>query len=160
MAHAVPLDRIDKKILMMLQADNQITNLQLADHVGLSPAACLRRVKQLKKSGVIEANIAVVNPALVGMSVTVIVELTLIRAKYEMVEAFKEQMRQQPEVSQCYLVTGKTDFIIVVQVQNMDEYEMFMQKNLYTNPIIDTMTSMVMVSRVKFEPRLDLKLTD
>jgi Lrp/AsnC family leucine-responsive transcriptional regulator len=160
MPQAITLDRIDRNILMLLQADNQITNLQLADQVGLSPAACLRRVRLLMKNAVIEANIAVVNPVLAGMAVTVIVELTLVRAAYEMVAAFKARMRDHPAVSQCYLVTGEADFVIVVQVPTMDEYELFLQNNLYNNPVIDTMTSMVVVSRVKFEPRIDLRQAD
>jgi Lrp/AsnC family leucine-responsive transcriptional regulator len=148
------LDRIDRKILKLLQDDNRMTNLDLADKVGLSPAACLRRVRRLTEDGVIAANIAILDPALAGVHVTVVVDIKLARSKYELMEEFKRKMRQAPEVSQCYLVTGRSDFILVVQVKDMAEYELFIQNKLYSDPIVESMNSMVVVSRVKFRPQI------
>lgn len=154
------LDRIDRKILKLLQDDNQITNLDLADQVGLSPAACLRRVRRLTSEGIIEANVAILNPALAGVNVTVVVDVKIARAKYELMEEFKRKVRQAPEVSQCYLVTGRSDFILVVQVRDMAEYELFIRNRLYNDPIVESMNSMVVVSRVKFRPQIHLAEDD
>jgi Lrp/AsnC family leucine-responsive transcriptional regulator len=156
----VELDRIDRNILKLLQEDNQITNLDLADRVGLSPAACLRRVRRLTAEGVIAGNIAILDPALAGIHVTVVVDIKLARSKYELMEEFKRKMRQSPEVSQCYLVTGRSDFILVVQVRDMAEYELFIQSKLYNDPIVESMNSMVVVSRVKFRPQVPLSDDD
>jgi Lrp/AsnC family leucine-responsive transcriptional regulator len=152
----IELDKIDKKILAILQDNNQVTNLELAGRVGLSPPMCLRRVRRLRAEKVIEADIAVIDPKALGKQTTVIVEVVLDRARNDVVDAFKRKMLHQPEVSQCYLVTGEPDFILVVQISDMGEYEAFLQRTLYNDPAIKTMSSLVVVNRVKFKPRLDL----
>ena len=96
------LDRTDRRILQELQRDGRVPNAELAQRVGLSESACLRRVKALEKSGVIARYIAVLDPAKVGLSTSVLVRLTLNRQTDRDFAAFEEKVRTVPEVMECY----------------------------------------------------------
>ena len=148
------LDEADRKILAILQENSRVANVELASRVGLSPPTCLRRVRRLRTEGVIERDMAIVNPRSLGVQVSVVVEIVLDRARKDVVDAFRRKMLARPEISQCYLVTGEVDFVLIVQVASIAAYEAFLERALYSDPAVKTVTSLVVVNRVKFEPRI------
>ncbi|MBX3598416.1 MAG: Lrp/AsnC family transcriptional regulator, partial [Rhizobiaceae bacterium] len=116
---------------------------------GLSPSACLRRLNRLRETNVIEAEIAVVSPAAVGHRLTMVVEVSLERERPDIISDFKKAMRRTPEVIQCYYVTGEVDFILIVAVHSMSDYEAFTNDFLFNNKNIKRFNTLVVMDRVK-----------
>ncbi len=116
----------------------------------------MRRVDQLRADNVILADISIVNPSAVGKSLTVIVSVELDRERLDLIDDFKRAMRAAPEVNQCYMITGAADFVLVVTVEDVDAFDVFIKTKLYTNPNVRKFQSMIALDRVKFEPRLSL----
>jgi len=148
----VSLDSFDIKLLSALQENNQRTSEELAALVNLSPAACLRRVKRLRDTRVISADVSIVAPEALGQRMTVIVVVALERDQQDLTEAFMASMRAAPQVTQCYYVTGQADFVLVVSVRDMEEYEAFTQAFFAGNRNVKRFDTMVVMKRAKFEP--------
>ena len=115
------LDSLDRKLLDAVQLDNAQTAEALAARVGLSPSACLRRLRRLREVKVIEADVALISPERVGRPLTMVVQVTLERERPDLIDAFKRTMRAAPEVMQCYYVTGETDFVLIVTARTPSE---------------------------------------
>lgn len=143
------LDSFDLSILRCVQQDNRIGADALAERVGLSPSACLRRLKRLRTAKVIEADIAVVSPEALGRTLTMVVEVTLERERPDIMDEFKRSMRATPEVMQCYYVTGEIDFILLVTARDMAHYEAFTNRFFFNNPNVRRFHTMVVMDRVK-----------
>ncbi len=143
------LDSFDIKLLNLVQTDTRRTAQELSEAVGLSPSACLRRLNRLRETGVIEAEIAVVSPAAVGHRLTMVVEVSLERERPAIMSDFKKAMRMTPEVIQCYYVTGEVDFILIVAVKSMSDYETFTNDFLFNNKNIKRFNTLVVMDRVK-----------
>ncbi|MDR6755145.1 Lrp/AsnC family leucine-responsive transcriptional regulator [Mycoplana sp. BE70] len=143
------LDAFDAKLLNLMQTDTRRTAQELSEAVGLSPSACLRRLNRLRESRVIEAEIAVVSPAAVGHRLTMVVEVSLERERPDIMSDFKKMMRATPEVIQCYYVTGEVDFILIVAVKSMSDYETFTNDFLFNNKNIKRFNTLVVMDRVK-----------
>jgi len=143
------LDSFDIKLLNLVQTDTRRTAQELSEAVGLSPSACLRRLNRLRETGVIEAEIAVVSPAAVGHRLTMVVEVSLERERPDIMSDFKKAMRMTPEVIQCYYVTGEVDFILIVAVKSMSDYETFTNDFLFNNKNIKRFNTLVVMDRVK-----------
>lgn len=143
------VDAFDLKLLRLVQANNRLTAEDLSGQVGLSPSACQRRLKRLRKEKVIEADISVISPEAVGRHLTMIVEVTLERERPDIMDEFKRSMRATPEVMQCYYVTGEVDFILVLTARDMRHYEQFTKKFFFDNPNIRRFHTMVVMDRVK-----------
>ncbi|GAA2815679.1 AsnC family transcriptional regulator [Aminobacter aminovorans] len=152
--NAVPLDELDRRILAVLQQDNRLSFAELAERVASSAASCVRRVRRLREEGVILADIALVDPGRAGKSLTAVVNIELEAERLDLVDAFKREMRAAPEVNQCYMVTGDADFVVMVTVEDIAAFEAFTRDRLYANPNIRKFRSMIMLDRVKFEPRV------
>ncbi|MFT7491398.1 MAG: Lrp/AsnC family leucine-responsive transcriptional regulator [Pseudohongiellaceae bacterium] len=121
------LDRIDKRILSELQKDGSITNLQLADKIGLSPSPCSRRVKALIESGIIGATVTVLNEKKLGLSLTALINISMDRHTPERFNNFEAAVSSYPEVQECLLITGSTaDYQLKVVVQDMEAYQAFL----------------------------------
>ncbi|WP_163833521.1 Lrp/AsnC family transcriptional regulator [Spartinivicinus ruber] len=150
------LDRIDRHILNILQQDSSISNVVLADQVGLSPPACLRRVNRLREAGIIYAEVALLDPKKVGYQLNVIVEVELERDRPDLYDQFKRKVLAAEEVTQCYQVTGEVDFILVVVVPDMQAYEAFIQRVLYTEANMRKFRSLISLNRPKFETAIML----
>jgi Lrp/AsnC family leucine-responsive transcriptional regulator len=121
------LDRIDRKILEQLQNNARITNLELADKVGLSPTPCLRRVKRLEESGVIDRHVTLLNADALGLGLTAYVGISMDRHTPDRFEAFELAIEVLPEVLECSIVTGQdADFLLKVVVRDMQHYEQFL----------------------------------
>ncbi len=117
------LDPIDYRILAALQRDGRITNHSLAEKVGLSPSACLRRVQILEREGVIAGYTALLDAARLGRPMTVLVQITLERQTDDNLEAFEAAIARQPEVVECYLMSGMADYLVRVAVRDAEDYE-------------------------------------
>ena len=128
----VELDKLDRKILSALQQDGRISNQLLAEQVGLSPAACWRRVRTLEESGVIQGYSAGVDPERIGQGLCVLVNLSLQRHNIDSTAEIEQQVSSYPEVLQCFAVTGNADFVLRVIVPDMASYDRFLNEKIFT----------------------------
>jgi Lrp/AsnC family leucine-responsive transcriptional regulator len=121
------LDRTDRRILDELQKDGAISNLDLADKVGLSPSPCSRRVKTLRESGIIQKTVAVLNPKALGLDMVAMISISMDRHTPERFENFERLVTGFPEVLECFLITGSSaDYLLKVIVKDMDGYQQFL----------------------------------
>lgn len=125
-----PLDAIDRKILTTLQARARQSNVGLADEVGLSQSASLRRVKEMEDAGIITGYVATVDPGALGLGVSVFVSVTLERQIETALEVFESAVRLWPEVMECYLMTGDADYMMRVVIADLPAYERFLMDRL------------------------------
>lgn len=116
------LDAIDRSILEILQADGRITNQELASRIGLSPRACLDRVRKLERSGLISGYMAVLDPRQIGAPMTIVVEVTLKDQTQATHHRFEQRMRQADEVVECFLVSGPCDYVLRLACRDLDHY--------------------------------------
>lgn len=116
------LDAFDRKILRIVQEDNLLPQRVIAERLGLSVAAVARRLKHLRASGVIRKDIAVLDEDAVGRPLTIVVQVTTESERSDLLDGMKQRFACCQQVRQCYYVTGATDFILVLSVQDMAEY--------------------------------------
>jgi Lrp/AsnC family transcriptional regulator, leucine-responsive regulatory protein len=154
---AVALDAIDRKILALLQEDNQITNQDLAARVGISPPPCHRRVKRLREAGVIHRDVSLIDPVKVGRSLIVFSSITLERQREDLLENFERKMARCPEVMQCYFVSGDADYLVVVSVSDMAHYNEFARRVFANEPNIRMFRSSFCLARVKYDTKIPLE---
>lgn len=128
------LDFIDRKIVSALQKDGRLSNVALADLVGLSASACLRRVQILEDADVISGYTALVNPKALGRSTSVIVAITLDRQSGEFLDAFEDAVAACPDVMECYLMAGEADYVLRVIVKDAADYERIHKEQLSRLP--------------------------
>ncbi|MGF1608764.1 MAG: Lrp/AsnC family transcriptional regulator [Kiloniellales bacterium] len=151
------LDRIDRRILDLLQSDNQLSNLALADKVGLSPPACSRRVARLRREGVIAKDASLLDPQKVGKSLTAIVTVVLETRRRERLEAFSQRMRALEPVKQCYMIAGSVDFFLVVLLDDMAAYSAFASESLASDPDIKGYETWFVLAEVKNDSSIRLE---
>ena len=121
------LDRIDRKILAAMQHNGRISNLELADMVGLSPTPCSRRVRRLEESGLITAHVTLLDQAMLGLKLTAYIGISMDRHTPDRFENFEAQVREYPEVMECSVVTGQSsDYLLKAVVPDMAYYERFL----------------------------------
>jgi len=157
-APPVELDAIDRKILALLQQDNQITNLALADRVGLSPPPCLRRVRRLRELGVIERDVALVDPMKVGQDIIAFVGVELDRQREDVLTSFERKISAEPQVQQCYFVSGEIDYLLLVTCPNMESYNAFARRVLANEHNIKRFRTSFCLSRVKYATAIPLEV--
>ena len=124
----IALDKTDYRILHYLQNDAHLTNAELAEKVGLSPSPCLRRVKALESKGIIQRYVAIVDANSVGLPISAFVSISLNSQDRSGLEAFQSRVETYPEVMECYLMTGTSDFLMRVVVPDLETYERFTDK--------------------------------
>jgi Lrp/AsnC family transcriptional regulator, leucine-responsive regulatory protein len=118
------LDKLDKQILVLLQANARRSSEEIAESVGLSATAVQRRIKRLREEGTIMAEVAVISADAIGRRVTALIEVELAAgSRDDLIEEFKRRMTAQPEVQQCYYVSGEYDFFLVVTAEDLADYE-------------------------------------
>lgn len=148
-AQSVPLDIFDRKILAILQQDNLTPQRQIGEAVNLSAAAVQRRIRRLTESGVIRANVAIVDPDAVGQSITIFVEVEVFSETASQIEDAKREFARTPEIQQCYYVTGEADFILVIVVPAMADYEALTRRLFFGNNNVKRFRTFVAMDRVK-----------
>ncbi|VWX46708.1 Lrp/AsnC family transcriptional regulator [Novosphingobium sp. 9U] len=135
------LDDIDRRILMEIQRNGRISNQELAERIGLSPSPCLRRTKSLEEQGLISGYVGLVDPALVGLSVTAFVRVRLEKQGDRHLTEFEEAVAQLPEVMECYLMTGEADYQLRVLVGSLAEFEDFLRQKITRIGVVAEVTS-------------------
>ena len=150
-------DRYDKAILDALQKDGRISNVQLATLVNLSESACLRRVRALEESGMIDRYVALVSQQQAGLSVDVFVNIGLQREEERELAAFEEAVRAIPEVMECFLMTGEFDYLLRVVVSDMADFERIHKQSLTRLPGVARVNSSVAIRTVQKKTELPLR---
>ena len=150
------LDVVDRRILAVLQENARISNVDLAEQVGMSPSPCWRRVKTLEDSGVIAKHVSLVDPAAVGLPVSVFVQVTLERQIETALETFEQTVLARPEVMECYLMTGDSDYLLRVVVADLSAYERFLMDHLTRLNGVASIKSSFALKQVKYRTALPL----
>ena len=148
------LDELDRRILNVLQLDASHTNAELANMVHVSPPTCLRRVKSLIDSGVIERQVAIVAPEKVGVQLTAIVEISLDVQAAERMAEFERHVAAEAAVLQCYRVAPGPDFVLIVQVADMPAYHALAHRLFATHTNVRNVKAYFSTFRSKFETRI------
>ena len=143
------MDRLDREILKRLQENCRISTEELGSQVGLSATACQRRLKKLRQKKIIQKEVAVLDGISAGGHVTVVVEVTLSRGGAVAIDAFREKMRAEEAVQQCYYMAGDVDFFLVVVARNMPGYEKLTRKLFLNDSNVRKFHSNVVMENVK-----------
>jgi Lrp/AsnC family transcriptional regulator, leucine-responsive regulatory protein len=149
MASSPSIDPTDKRILAILQEDGRRRNTELADAINMTPAPCLRRVKELEESGVIRKYVALVEPRLVGLNLTALIEVKLVSQTQPRLESFERAVSKLPNVLECFLVTGDWDYVLKVVVGDLDEYQKFLVTQLTSLRDVQNLKSTIVMKSVK-----------
>lgn len=121
------LDKLDKRILREIQRDGTMTNLELAERIGLSPSPCARRVKQLEDAGIILGRVTLLDPKKLDLKLTALIQISMDRHTHDRFEKFEEQIKAYAEVTECLLITGQSaDYQLKVVVPDMEYYQEFL----------------------------------
>src|SRR3954471_2185497 len=155
-AIAADLDRIDRRILQVLQDDGRITNLKLAEAVGLSPTAVLARVQRLTRENYVMGYEARLNPALLGAGLLVFVEVLLDRTTPNVFDQFKAAVQVSPEILECHMVAGGFDYLLKTRVQDMDAYRSFAGRVLWQLPGVRETRTYAVMEEVKSSSKLHI----
>ncbi|HJQ61002.1 MAG TPA: Lrp/AsnC family transcriptional regulator [Vineibacter sp.] len=125
MTYPSTLDGVDRHILESLQRDGRLSNTELAEKVGLSASPCWRRVKALEAAGIIKGYVALVDAKAVGLPVNVFMSVSLTTQVQSALQRFEKAVQQRPEVMECYLMTGDSDYLLRIVVPDLEAYERF-----------------------------------
>ncbi|AJD39962.1 Lrp/AsnC family transcriptional regulator [Rhizobium sp. SEMIA 4085] len=142
-------DETDRRILKELTADARITNNELAERVGLSASACLRRLRRLEETGVIKGYTALVDPTAEGWTMTAIAAVRLSRQHEDEIEMFETAVRSWDEVLECHLVTGSRDYVLKVMSAGLDQYERFIKEKIARLKCVDTIETSFVMNTIK-----------
>lgn len=141
----IAINRTDRRILEILQKDARLTNLELAERVSLSPSACLRRVRALEKAGIIRRYAALVEPRKVGLGLMAFVNVKLEKRGRMPTDTFARAVKDWPEVLACHSLTGDMDYLLRVQVEDLEHFSRFVMDSLLKHPgVLDVKSSFVL----------------
>lgn len=154
----VKLDRIDRRILSDLQADGRMTNVELARRAGISAPPCLRRVRALEEAGYIRGYHADIEPKALGFNVTVFAQVGLASQAESDLGAFEEMVRAWPEVRECHMLAGETDFLLKVVAADWDAYQHFLTTKLTPAPNVSHVKSALSIRVSKSEPGVPIEV--
>jgi Lrp/AsnC family transcriptional regulator, leucine-responsive regulatory protein len=149
-------DSIDWKILAELQANSRIANVDLANRVHLSPSPCLTRVKLLEQEGFIDRHVTLLNPAAVGLGVNIFVQIRLERQVDAALNTFERVVLARPEVMECYLMTGTSDYLLRIVIANLQDFQRLVTEVLAKIPGVGNIQSSVALKQVKYTTALPL----
>lgn len=149
------LDKVDRKILNLLQKDNQTPTRVLADKVHVSQPTCLRRIRDLRAAGIIAADVAMVDPFALGYGMLAFLEVSLTNQTDAHMHEFEARMTKEPEVMQCYFVSGDYDYFLVVHVVDMDAYYQFVRRAISGSGNVRHFQSRFPMKRAKFVTRIN-----
>ncbi|MCE2788631.1 MAG: Lrp/AsnC family transcriptional regulator [Saprospiraceae bacterium] len=145
------MDKIDLKIVRMLQENSKITNLDLSKKIGLSPAPTLERVKKLEQAGIIQSYHAKVDSAAIGLNVKTFVLVSLAWQKPNALDNFISKVKAIPEITECYIITGDADFLLKIVCRDIPTYEKLLFKTLSQIEEIERLKTLMTLSKVKKE---------
>jgi len=147
----IEIDRLNKRILHELSKDGRVSNTELADRVGLSASACLRRVQDLERTGIIKGYRAVLNPIALGIGFTAYIAVGLSDHTKKSQEAFQEAITLSPEVRECHNITGSFEYLLRIETENLAAYKVFHTDVLGVLPQVNSITTYVVMDSPKDE---------
>ena len=150
------LDNHDLSLLRVLQVDARTSIDRLGDEVGLSVASVQRRLKRLRDNHVIIAEVATVSPKAVGQTMTFLLSIELERDNLDCLLRFKEKVKNEPRIQQCYYVTGESDFILIVTAKDMESFDKFTQQMFFDDSNVRRYKTSVVMERTKVSLALPL----
>lgn len=150
------MDRIDRKILNLMQRDASRTNAEMADEVGLSPSTCLRRVQRLKKTGVIDKIVAILNPARAGRGIKALVTVELKQHGEQHMRRFLDIATTEDAVSSAWSVTGETDVVMMLRLADMEEYDALCDRLFRDQTNVARFFTMMVIRTAKEETAIRL----
>ena len=150
------IDSIDMQILAELQEDGRMTNVELAKTVGLTAPPCLRRVRALEEMGAIKSYHAVVDPAILGFTITVFAMVSLRSQAEADLRAFEEHIALLPEVRECYMLNGEIDFILKVVAKDLQSFQQFLTSKLTPAPNVASVKTSLTIRSSKNLPGVPL----
>ena len=150
------LDATDCKILECLQNDARIANVDLAEQVNLSPSPCLRRVRRLEEEGFVRGYVSLLDPAAIGLPVSVFVQVSLEKQVDDALEAFERAIVARPEVMECYLMTGDSDYLLRVVAPDIGAFQRFLLDHLTRIPGVASIKSSFALKQVSYRTALPL----
>jgi DNA-binding Lrp family transcriptional regulator len=148
----VKLDRIDRRILRDLQDSGRMTNVELAERAEISAPPCLRRVRALEEAGVIRGYHAELNPTALGFNVTVFAHVGLSSQAEHDLKAFEDLVNSWPQVRECHMLAGETDFLLKIVAEDWDAYQKFLTTKLTTAPNVSHVKSALAIRTAKLLP--------
>ena len=154
----VKLDKIDQRILHDLQANGRISNVELARRAGISAPPCLRRVRALERAGYVRGYHAELEPKALGFNVTVFAHVGLASQAEADLQAFEALVASWPEVRECYMLAGETDFLLKVVAEDWDAYERFLTSQLTPAPNVTHVKSALSIRTSKLEPGVPIPI--
>ena len=143
------LDGTERQILALLQVNGRMSNVDLAEQIGLSESPCLRRVKQLEVSGIIEGYAAVVDQRKLGLNVTAFVQVTMAKQPDSTTEAFHCAVRDEPKITECHAMSGSYDYLMKVVVHNMDDFSDLCMQRILKFPGVQHVESSFSLKEIK-----------
>lgn len=152
------LDQFDFKIIQILQENNLTPQRNIGEAIGLSAAAVQRRIKKMRAINIIQADVAIINREKIGHPITLFVEVQLDTEKIGLIDEVKKIFLNTPEIQQCYYVTGNADFILIIIVPSMGEYEKLTRKIFFSNKNIKQFKTFVTLDIVKLDMKIPLPL--
>lgn len=152
------MDAIDLRILERLQHDARLSNVELAKAVNLSPSPCLARVRSLEAAGYIRRYVTLLDPKRLGLTVSVLVQVTLEKQIEPVLETFEKAVRERPEVMECYLMTGDADYLLRVLVADVPAFERFILEFLSRVPGVGNIKSSFALKQVKYQTAVPLPI--
>ena len=151
------LDEIDLKILQRLQEDGRITNVELANSVGLTAPPCLRRMRALEDQGVINSYHAAIDPAKMGYTITVFAMVSLKSQAEADLQAFEQHVQKLPEVRECYMLNGEIDFILKVVAKDLQQFQSFLTSQLTAAPNVASVKTSLTIRSAKHLPGVPIQ---
>lgn len=150
------LDKIDRKIMRILQQDGRISNIELSRRIDLSPTPCLERVRRLEREGFILKYVALADPAKLDANLSAFTQVLLTSTSTKDLQSFNEQMRQLEEVESCHMVAGGFDYLIKIRCADMAHYQKFLGEKLASIPLISQTHTYVVIESVKSETAISV----
>jgi Lrp/AsnC family leucine-responsive transcriptional regulator len=148
------LDKVDRKLLNLLQKDNQLSTRALADKTHISQPTCLRRLRDMREAGIISGDVALVDPFALGYGMLAFLEVSLTNQTDEHMQQFEARMNKEVEVMQCYFVSGDYDYFLVVHVIDMEAYYQFVRRVISGSGNVRHFQSRFPMKRAKFATRI------
>lgn len=153
---AIQLDRIDRKILIELQANAELSNQELAGRVGSSAASCWRRVKAMQEAGVLGPAVRLVDPALLGLGLDVFCEIRMKSQNRANRQAFEDFIARQKDVIACYSISGDWDYLLHIVARDMADYEKVLMRGILNHDAIANSSSKFVLRRIKHQTALPI----
>ncbi|NOZ43468.1 MAG: Lrp/AsnC family transcriptional regulator [Alphaproteobacteria bacterium] len=146
----ISLDSPDRRILNLIQVQASLTHQEIAERTGVSATSVWRRIKNLEEVGVIRGRVALLDPKKIGMQVCALISLRLVRHGEDTRIEFEDFIASRPEIMECYAVVGDYDYMLVVMVPTVEDYEIFLSRHLLSHALVASSNSSFTLRRVKY----------